>query len=111
MSVQDKAHELATAMKESTEFVEFKEVSQQIEGEPEAKKMMEDFQALQSELQQKMMGGEQPSEEEMKKIESMYQVIQMNPTIAKMFDAEKQLSVVVEDVNKIISEALQDAKS
>jgi cell fate (sporulation/competence/biofilm development) regulator YlbF (YheA/YmcA/DUF963 family) len=69
--------------------------------------MLEDFKNRQQELQQKMMAGEQPNEEEMKQMESLYEVINMNEHISRMFEAERRFGAVMDDVNKIMSEALQ----
>lgn len=108
MNVHDKAHELAKALKESSEFKAMKEAMEKIEANPDAKSMMDDFKSSQMELQQRMMTGQQPNEEEVKKIESQFEVINMNEHIKAMFDAEKQFGAVMDDVNKIMSEALQD---
>lgn len=107
MSVHEKAQDLATALKESSEFKNMKQAVQDIEANPEAKQMMEDFKVKQQELQQKMMAGEQPGEDEMKQMESQFQVINMNEDVKKIFDAERSFGAVMEDVNKIMSEALQ----
>lgn len=107
MSVHEKANDLANALKESSEFNDMKQAVQDIEANPEAKQMMEDFKVKQQELQQKMMSGEQPAEDEMKQMESQFEVINMNEDVKKIFDAERRFGAIMEDVNKIMSEALQ----
>lgn len=107
MSVHEKANDLANALKESSEFNDMKQAVQDIEANPEAKQMMEDFKVKQQELQQKMMSGQQPAEDEMKQMESQFEVINMNEDVKKIFDAERRFGAIMEDVNKIMSEALQ----
>jgi cell fate (sporulation/competence/biofilm development) regulator YlbF (YheA/YmcA/DUF963 family) len=54
------------------------------------------------------MSGQMPPEEEMKQMEQLFGVINLNVSIRKLFDAERRLSLIMEDVQKIIAEPLQD---
>lgn len=108
MNIYDKAHELAKAMKETAEFAELKQAKQSIEADPEAKRMLQDFRTQQVELQEKMMAGEMPPQEEMEKAEKLFQILNMNPIINSMFDAERRLSVMMQDINRIITEPLEE---
>jgi cell fate (sporulation/competence/biofilm development) regulator YlbF (YheA/YmcA/DUF963 family) len=108
MNVYDKAHELARAFKESGEFKEVRQANDRVSADPDAKRMLEDFRGKQMELQQKMMTGEMPPKDEMEKMEKQFEVINMNTDIRKLFEAERRLSVVMEDIQKIIAEPLQD---
>ncbi|NDI36304.1 YlbF family regulator [Chengkuizengella sediminis] len=111
MNIYDKAHELAKALKESDEVKQLDEVRAEIEKNEEASKMLQDFTNIQNELQQKMMIGEQPSEEEMGKIQKLYEVLQLNPLLSKLFETEQRVSVIIQDVHKIINEPLQGSGS
>lgn len=79
MNVHDKAYELTRAIKESAEYKEMKEVKALIDADSDSKRMLDDFRKRQSELQQKMMAGEMPPQEEMQKMEKLYEVISLNP--------------------------------
>ncbi|MDH6370591.1 hypothetical protein CA600_26545 [Paenibacillus sp. VTT E-133280] len=106
MSIHDKAHELAKAIKESTEVADITNAMKLVETDPEAKAMLDNFRNGQMELQQRMMSGDMPPQEEMEKMEKLFEVLNMNLGIRRLFDAERRLSVVIEDVNKIITESL-----
>lgn len=108
MNIYDKAHELAKALKETPEFIELKQAKQAIEADPDAKRMLQDFRTQQVELQEKMMAGEMPPQEEMEKAEKLFQILNMNPIINSMFDAERRLSVIMQDINRIITEPLEE---
>ncbi|HBS45281.1 MAG TPA: hypothetical protein DEA91_13950 [Paenibacillus sp.] len=104
--MHDKAHELAKAIKESTEVADITNAMKLVETDPEAKAMLDNFRNGQLELQQRMMSGDMPPQEEMEKMEKLFEVLNMNLGIRRLFDAERRLSVVIEDVNKIITESL-----
>lgn len=106
MSIHDKTHELAKAIKESTEVTDITNAMKLVETDPEAKAMLDNFRNGQLELQQRMMSGDMPPQEEMEKMEKLFEVLNMNLGIRRLFDAERRLSVVIEDVNKIITESL-----
>ncbi|MFS1511805.1 YlbF family regulator [Chengkuizengella sp. SCS-71B] len=111
MNIYDKAHELAKVLKESDEVKQLNEVRVEIEKNEEASKMLQDFTTVQNELQQKMMSGEQPSEEEMGKIQKLYEVLQLNPLLSQLFQSEQRVGVILQDVHKIINEPLQGSSS
>lgn len=106
MNVYDKAHDLAKAIKESSEVADITNAMKLVEADPEAKAMLDNFRQSQMELQQKMMTGEMPPQEEMEKMEKLFEVLNLNLGIRRLFDAERRLSVIIEDVNKIITESL-----
>ena len=106
MKVYDKAHDLARALQSCEEAQSVEEAMKAIEGDTDSKRMLDDFRARQMDMQQKMMTGEMPAQEEMEKMEKMFEVISMNPDIARLFDAERRLAVIIQDVNKIVSESL-----
>lgn len=108
MNIYDKAHDLAKALKESKEVEEITSAMKLIETNPEAKKMLDDFRERQMEVQQRMMSGDMPAQEEMEKMEKLFEVLSLNLNIRRLFDAERRLSVIIEDVNKIIADSLQD---
>lgn len=106
MNIYDKAHDLAKAIKESSEVEDIRNAMKLVDADPEAKAMLDNFRQGQMELQQRMMSGEMPPQEEMEKMEKLFEVLNMNLGIRRLFDAERRLSVVIEDVNKIITESL-----
>ncbi|UNK17285.1 YlbF family regulator [Paenibacillus sp. N3/727] len=107
MNIYDKANDLAKAMKESQEVQEITSALKLIEADPESKQMLDNFRERQMEVQQRIMTGDMPSQEEMEKMEKLFEVLSLNLNIRRLFDAERRLSIIIEDVNKIISDSLQ----
>ena len=107
MNVHDKANELAKALKESEEVQEITAAMKLVDADPDSKRMLEDFRRRQNEIQQRMMTGDMPAQEEMEQMEKSFEVLSLNLNIRRLFEAERRLSVVIEDVNKIIMESLQ----
>lgn len=107
MNIYDKAHDLAKSMKESKEVQEITAAIKLIEADPESKQMLDSFRERQIEVQQRIMAGDMPSQEEMEKMEKLFEVLSLNLNIRRLFDAERRLSIIIEDVNKIISDSLQ----
>lgn len=106
-NVHDAAHQLAKAIKDSTEYQELKQKQEQVEGEETSKRMLNDFRQLQMELQIKQMQGQQLTQEEQEKAQRIFETIQLNPTISQLMQAEQRFSVVMEDLQNIISEPLR----
>jgi len=107
MNVHDRAYELAKAIKESSEYKDMLEIRSKINQDASSKNLLEDFRSRQNELQQKMAAGEMPPEAEMEQLQKLYDVLALNPAIKQLFDAERRLSIVLEDVQRIIAEPLQ----
>ncbi|MFD0620306.1 MULTISPECIES: YlbF family regulator [Paenibacillus] len=107
MNVYDKAHELAKALKDCPEVAEVKSMMNLIAADPDSKRMLDEFRANQAEMQQRMMSGDMPNPEEMEKMEKMFELLQMNQHISRLFDAERRLSVIIEDINKIVLQNLE----
>ncbi|WP_202081356.1 YlbF family regulator [Caldalkalibacillus salinus] len=107
-NLYDSAHGLSKAIKESEEFQALVTAQEKVNEEDTSKKMLQDFREMQMELQMKQMQGQQLSEEEIQKANSLFETIKLNPTISSLLEAEQRLSVVMEDINKIIAEPLKE---
>ena len=106
MQVYDHAHALARALKESDAYRNFQETKEKVEEDPQAKEMLQDYQAFLKEIQEKYLKGEEITKEEEDKNERLKNVILLNPLIKDYFEAEHRLGVVLMDIQKIISEAI-----
>ncbi|MFC5713584.1 YlbF family regulator [Thalassorhabdus alkalitolerans] len=107
-NVYDKAHELARTLRESDEFSNLKDLHEKVENDDVAKRMLDNFRQLQLELQQKQMQGQQPTEEEITQAQKQFEMVQQHETISKLMEEEQRMSTVIGDVNKIITEPLEE---
>ena len=68
--------------------------------------MMKDFQQKSMEVQLKQMSGEQPSPEDMQKIQQLYSIVAMDPLAANHMQNEMRFSIMMKDVYEILGEAI-----
>ena len=108
MEVYDQVNNLARTIKESKEYKEYKQVKAELMAEPELKSKVDEFEKIRYEEQLLAMQGEKQSEEKMKKLQELYQILVQNPRVKDYFDKEVRFNVLIADVNKIIGEAIKD---
>jgi len=108
MAVYDSAHELARAIKESIEYKEYKEVKEKVFADTTLKTQVEEFDKIRYEEQLLAMQGEQQSEEKMKKLHELYNILIQKPDIKDYFDKQVRFNVMIADVNKIIGESMKE---
>ena len=109
MNVYNEAHNLAKAIKECDEFKKYNELKKSANANPELAKMIADFQAQQMQLQLKQMSGEQMDAEFMSKVQELYGIITKDPLAAQYMQAEMTFSLMMNDVYKILGEAMGGA--
>ncbi|PSL45173.1 cell fate (sporulation/competence/biofilm development) regulator YlbF (YheA/YmcA/DUF963 family) [Salsuginibacillus halophilus] len=107
-NIQEQAQELATALRNSEEFQQLKQLHEDVENDEVAKRMLDNFRELQMSLQQKQMQGEQPSEEEITQAQKQFEMVQQHETISKLMEEEQKMSTIIGDLNKVITEPLEE---
>ena len=105
MNVYDGAHNLASAIKQSDEFKEFKKYEEQLKANPELEKMINDFQQKSMEIQMKQMSGEELGADAMQSIQQLYGIVMQDPLAANYMQASMRFSLMMKDVFDIIGEA------
>jgi len=106
MNVYDEAHSLARAIKESNEFIEFDKVRQEVNADKEVSEMIAEMQKLQLELQATQISGTDPNADLMSRIQSLSTMMATKPLAAKFMQSEAAFSIMMNDVFKIIGEAM-----
>ena len=104
MEVYDNANNLAKAIKDSKEYTEYKELKDELFTNLSLKQQVEEFEKIRYEEQLLAMQGEKQSEEKMKKLQELYQILVQNPRVKEFFDKEVRFNVMIADINKIITE-------
>ena len=107
-NVYDAAYQMEQAIRTSNEYMELKRLTDLVNSDPGTKGMFENFRNLQMQLQQKQMMGQEITQAEVEQAQKTVQLVQQNPTIAKLMDAEQRMSVVIADLNKIIMKPLEE---
>ena len=108
MKVYDKANELAKDLKESQEYLEYKQIKQKVSENPELKSKIEEFEKIRYDAQVLAIKGEQQDPDKMAKMKELYNILLNEPEIKDYFDKEVRFNILLADVNKIIGEAVKD---
>lgn len=106
VNVHDYAHNLARALKESPEHKAYTAAKGRLKERPTAEQMVTDFHKKQIELQAAMMQGKEPSAEQQEQIQQLYGIIQGDSDVREYLTAEQRLSVLLNDVYRILGEAM-----
>ncbi|HZK55628.1 MAG TPA: YlbF family regulator [Desulfosporosinus sp.] len=109
MAANDLAYELARTLKESTEFKQFLISKEKVMSDANNHKMIREFQLKQWEIREAQMLETEISEEKQQELERLYSLVSINPAAREYLEAEFEVSRVVNDIQKIIGEAIQDA--
>ena len=108
MNIYDTANKLAAELKQTDEYKAYKNSKQQIESNAEVKSKIDEFDKLRVEAQKAMLKGEANANELSVKLQNLYTVLYQNEIAKNYLEAEMRFSVMVTDINKIISEAIKD---
>ena len=108
MKVYDEVNNLAQAIKESKEYIEYRDIRKEVFADLELKNKVEEFEKIRYEEQLLAMQGEKTSEEKMAKLQELYTILVQNDKVKEYFDKEVRFNVMMADVNKTIGEAIKD---
>ena len=106
MNVYDEAHNLAKAIKESNEFLNFDHLRKEVEKDETTSQMLKDLQAKQMEIQAAQMTGKEVDPELVGQMQSLAAMIATKPLAAQYMQAEGAFSVMINDVFGILGEAM-----
>jgi cell fate (sporulation/competence/biofilm development) regulator YlbF (YheA/YmcA/DUF963 family) len=104
----DAAHNLAKALRESADFKELKDAQSALKADQSARNMLIDFRTEQLELQKQQISGVEVSPEQEKKLENLFEVINMNALIKRFLQAEYRAAILLRDIHKIIGDATDE---
>lgn len=108
VNVYDSVNNLATTIRKSKEYIEYKELKEKIKQDPETKAKIDEFEKIRYEEQLLAIQGEKQSEEKMKKLQELYTILVQNPDVKNYFDVEVRFNVMIADINRIIGDAIKD---
>lgn len=107
-NMYDAAYELEKSIRQSDEFDQLKKAYQAVFAEEASRTMFENFRNLQMDLQQKQMMGQEIMPEEVDQSQKLLALVQQNPRIAQLMEAEMRLSTVIADINNVIMKPLEE---
>lgn len=106
-TIYDLANQLADELRSSTLLKEVKEALAEIEADQEANALFNKFQEMSQQIQTQELDDE-THENLVNDIQTLYGQVVANPIIGKLMQNEQQLSVLMNDVNKIIAQPIND---
>ncbi len=108
VNLYDSAYELEKAVRESDEYKALKQAYDDVNADPSAKTMFENFRNIQMELQQKQMMGQDITQEEVEQAQKTVALVQQHEQISKLMEAEQRMSMMIAEMNKIIMKPLEE---
>ena len=108
MNVYDTANRLAQEIKTSEEYVNYKNAKEYIDLKPELKEKLMEFQKLRYEAQIAAMQEGKEDKTKLEDAQKLYAELIQIDEVKKYFDTELNFNVMLADVNKIISESVED---
>ncbi len=108
MNVYDTANKLASELKNSDEYLNYKKLKEELIQNLEIKEKMEAFEKARYEVQLEALKGEEQQKAKMEEAQKIYAELIQNDFARKYFDAELKFNVLLADVNKIIAESVSD---
>ena len=79
-----------------------------IEADETAKALFDEFRQVNIELQQKQYSGQEITEEDIQKAQELGQKVSENEYIKALMEAEQRLNTIMQDINRIITNPLQE---
>jgi cell fate (sporulation/competence/biofilm development) regulator YlbF (YheA/YmcA/DUF963 family) len=108
VNLYDAAYALEKAIRQSDEYKQLQQMYHEVNADPAAKNMFDQFRQIQMNLQQKQMMGQQISEQEVQQAQSTVSVVQQNEKIARLMQAEQRMSMIIGELNQLIMKPLEE---
>lgn len=107
MNVYDSAHQLAKSIKDSEEFKNYKRLKEEISKNESLRKMLDDFQQKQLEIQTQQLFGNDVEDDKMQQMKQLYEIIAKDPKAAEYLQMEMVLSKMMADIYGILGEVMK----
>ncbi|HHX02586.1 MAG TPA: YlbF family regulator [Firmicutes bacterium] len=106
MDIKVRAKQLADAIVETPEYQRLKQARAEIEQHHAAKVMLRDFHKKQLDLQKQHLEGTPVTESQAEELSKLYEILNINPYIRDLFQAELAFQKLMMDIQEILSDAI-----
>ena len=110
-NIYDTANQLERDLRELQEFKTVKESFEAIYADETARALFEEFRTVNVELQQKQFSGQEITEEDIQNAQELGQKVSEHEHIKALMEAEQRLNTIMQDINRIITNPLQELYS
>ncbi len=107
-NLYDIAYNLEKEIRKSPELIELVALQQEITADETANELLQSFRGIQMKFQTMQMMGQEIPEEEMEMAEETLSVAQQNEKIVKLLEVEQRVSMMVNDITKIIMKPFEE---
>lgn len=107
-NLYDIANNLESNLRQSEQYTELKNAYQVVKDTPASQALFDRFRVMQLDLQQKQVQGQEITETEVETAQKLAQEVQENEHISALIESEQRMSVVINDLNEIITRPLRD---
>lgn len=108
MNIYDTANKLATEIKQSEEYLNYKMAKQSINLNSDLKEKIKKFEIVRYEVQLTSMQTGKNDEEKMQEVQKLYAELIENDDAKRYFEAETKFNIILADINKIIGDSIRD---
>ncbi|SDN12446.1 YlbF family regulator [Bacillus sp. OK048] len=108
VNLYDAAHTLEKSIRQSDEYKHLQQMYLEVNADPAAKNMFDNFRQIQMNLQQKQMMGHQLSEQEIQQAQATAALVQQNEKISRLMQAEQRMSMIIGELNQVIMKPLEE---
>ncbi len=106
MAGYDKAHELARELKASDEYKEYQKAKQELMNNKDAMAILKDFQKKRLDFEMSLLTGKGPDESKKQEMERLSELVNMHGAVKRFLEAEQRVMIMMTDIQKIITDAL-----
>ena len=111
VNIYDTANDMSRQLVETREYQALKMFLDELKADTEALDSFKKFQQMQANAQQKQMKGQQPTEDEIKAIQTLAKEISGKQPIQNLMNQERQIDQMLQQLNKTITSPIQDLYS
>lgn len=111
VNIYDTANDLSRQLVETQEYQALKKALDELKADSEAFDSFKKFQQMQANAQQKQMKGQQPSEDEVKAIQTLAKEVSGKKAVQNLMNQERQIDQMLQQLNKTITGPIQELYS
>ena len=111
VNIYDTANDMSRQLVETQEYQALKKALDELKADTEALDSFKKFHQMQANAQQKQMKGQQPTEDEIKAIQTLAKEISGKQPIQNLMNQERQIDQMLQQLNKTITSPIQDLYS
>lgn len=105
VNIHDKAHELASSIKQMEEVKKLKEISEKIKADESLTSLLKELRDVQFLVFNEQRSEGKLDKETEEKFKTVSQKVMANPVVAEYVQYEQKVGIIVDDIMKILNEA------